>query len=151
MHSHRPYIRSYAIEETDFDADEIRLIEVARIYFICFSKGELPDFRTSVELCRNKLGRQNAADIAACLFNVTSAMREARSTVFQFNSSTCKHCRSKISECELQLFSVLHKFRKGDRKGAMVCAMISCEGNDMKQFLTEIEQLSGLLPHYHLH
>lgn len=141
--SHKP--KGQLIIETNLGLDELKLLQICRYYFSCYSQNQHPDPEITLELCIEKFGNKHSIEIAMSLLNVLSNMRRSRKSTFQYNSSKCKKCKSRISECERLLLYTIQFRRLGNKQSSYISSMILCEGYETDSFLKSIDILNNHL------
>ncbi|MEM0924031.1 MAG: hypothetical protein AAGF44_05900 [Pseudomonadota bacterium] len=128
-----------------FDAFEIAVLEVARRFFITFSRPESHGWVEAFETAERKLSPPFGATLAVAVMRAIQVLRGARSTTFNFIPPDCPICSRTITQEERYLISILKAVRKRRRSEAMTHALLVCEGSDPEALVIAFETLCVLI------
>lgn len=137
--------KSLTIIESGFDKTTIKLLHLSRFCFSAYAEGKNPDCEKIVSFCKREFGSPFSIEIAIALVEVLNSMRLSRKSTFHFNSSACKKCRNRISECERLLFQTVYSMKHKQGSKAYVTALILCEGNDISPLIKAVDKLNKCL------
>ncbi|MEL6218873.1 MAG: hypothetical protein AAFR79_10455 [Pseudomonadota bacterium] len=134
-----------ALDDAGFSTLERQCLQVMRLYFSSFAEPQASGWVGAIDYARMSFSAERAMDLAGAILDTVQAMRTSRRSVFNFSNPLCKHCAKLLAPAERHLISTVHCLRAGKSEEAGVHAMLLCEGNPSKRFLTAAGRLGHLL------
>ena len=133
------------LRDAGFRDDEEAVLHIARRYCASYTRPKRPYWEDAIDVAVARFGDFHGPAIAVATLNVLRRLRPSRKSVFRFNNPYCDSCSKKLTECERRLMQTLHCVRCNDQSGAVIEAMILCEGRETEPFIEEVGRLSSAL------
>ncbi|MDX8354795.1 hypothetical protein [Cognatiyoonia sp. IB215182] len=142
----RPDQKEILRTDARFDYAEDHILTIARFFFQSFACPQSHAWLRASDIAQTAFGDEIGPIIAARLVDVLRSVREARRSVFHFNSPVCEGCAAIVSEHERRLMGALQAVCRGNAGRAQTELMMLCEGNNITQSLGAMTRLSLMLP-----
>ncbi|MEL6682063.1 MAG: hypothetical protein AAFQ09_05395 [Pseudomonadota bacterium] len=132
--------------DAGLDFAEDHILTITRFFLQSFACPQSHAWLRAYDIAQTAFGDELGPVMAARLVDVLRSVREARRSVFHFNSPICDGCATIVSEHERRLMGALQAVRRGNAGRAQTELMMLCEGNNITQCLGAMTRLSLMLP-----
>ncbi len=127
-----------AVRDERLDRFERGVLEVMRHYFSTFAVPQSQAWMRAMEVAFLHFPESTAAMTSLRVLDVVQTMRRSRSSIFNFSSPTCPYCAGLLTDAERHLMATIQCVRSVRMGEAETHAMLLCEGNDARDFLTAV-------------
>jgi hypothetical protein len=126
------------------------ILMAARYFFASFANPSGAAWM-SVVLCSDDFFPNHAysSGIAQSVLAVVHEIRTSRQSTLRFSNPHCLDCANIVTAAERHLVAILRDVRSRNMSGAMIHAMLLCEGNDTKGVLDAAARLTELTAEAH--
>lgn len=132
--------------DADLDTIESHLLTIARFYFQSFAVPESHSWIGALEQSEAAFGDIKGPLVGTRLLCALMAVRQARQSVYCFNSPTCPDCAAIVTEHERRFMTAIQAMRAGRKGQAKTELMMLCEGNETNPSLEALTRLVSVLP-----
>lgn len=136
-----PDSKETIVADACLDTLEETCLEVVRHIFVTFAAPASQSWIRAFSIASDVFGTQEGANIALQLTKLLQAVRQSRTSVFQFNSADCSGCARLLTEHERRLMKAITEKRQGHQERAVLQMMLLCEGNSTDCVMTELTKL----------
>ncbi|EET47261.1 hypothetical protein [Thalassobium sp. R2A62] len=134
------------LSDADLDAVEAHILTIARFYFQSFAVPESHSWIGALQESEAAFGDIKGPLVGTRLLGALMAVRQARKSVYCFNSPTCPDCAAIVTEHERRFTTAIRAIRTGRKGHAKTELMMLCEGNDTRPSLDALTRLVSVLP-----
>ncbi|WHZ36016.1 hypothetical protein [Sagittula sp. MA-2] len=121
---------------------EFIVLNIARHYFGAFSDPAEHGWLQAASDALACFGPERGPRAAMAVLSAVQSMRQARVSVFRFNSARCPRCSAFVSDHERMFLTTMRAVVRGNEVAAAGHAMLLCEGNDHSGFLRALAVLA---------
>lgn len=134
--------RGTPIEAMKLRPAEFIVLSIARHYFGAFSDPAEHGWLRAASDALACFGPDRGPRAAMSLLAAVQAMRQARVSLFRFNSARCARCSAFVSDHERIFLNTMRAVVRGNEVAAAGHAMLLCEGNNHSGFLRALAVLA---------
>lgn len=135
-------IRSTSAEALALDDFEMKLLEVARFFFLSFAKPESEAWIEAFWRAERHFPAPFGATIAHAILIALSEIRAGRERTFEFLNPNHPSSETELTDQERYLMLTFRAARDGNRSAATANALLLCECEDTTQVLAAVERLA---------
>lgn len=143
--SHKIPGRSTPLAALGCTPEDVVILQMARHFFRSFAAPASHGWLTVFPMAEQNFAGRQPERIAVALLKAIQAMGRTRRSGFGFVSPDCPVCSRNVTEHERQFIAVLKEGRDGPTSALHVNAMLLCEGNETRPFITAMAELGALL------
>ncbi|MEM0936028.1 MAG: hypothetical protein AAGJ91_09005 [Pseudomonadota bacterium] len=132
----------HPISDLGYGPRECAILTIARGYFSSFASPERQGWTFAIYHAVNAFGEARGPDVAVAVLSVVQCMRQARTSVFRFNSHECRRCAAHVSGHEQMLMAAMRAAARGRMDAASGHATLLCEGSDVQKLLRALQLLA---------
>lgn len=130
------------ITDCNFDEFEVRVLEIARHFFLAFSEPQSEAWIVAFRRAEQVFPAPFGATIANAILIALNDMRRSRVRTFTYSNPLCQECLSHITDEERYFLSALQDMRRSNRTAVETSCMLLCEGNDASDLLASLERIA---------
>ncbi|NBN63661.1 hypothetical protein [Pannonibacter tanglangensis] len=125
--------------------DEQAVLQVLRYLCLTYARPQAHSWEQALVLAADAFGPAVGGEVAVAVMQLMRAIRVTRRTTFRFRDPHCPCCRSRLSEAEAKVITLVRAARKDPARPARVDALILTEGAPTAAVLAEAERLAAVL------
>ena len=125
--------------------DEQAVLQVLRFICVTYAKPQAHSWEQALAMAADAFGPAVGGEVAVAVMQLMRAIRVTRRTTFRFRDPNCACCRTRLSDVEAKVITLVRAARKDPLRPARVDALILTEGGPTAAVLAEADRLAGVL------